>query len=441
MRGLRSRWALAAFGALAGGDCLAQAQVEYFGLLAPQLGIVHHDFTLAPLSPIPYPNWDNPNVVGRFFGRFDVKPSYDLGDARVGLDAGIFSNLNTAYDRRRGIVPFDYVNTNLTRIRPETPLGFDRLQLFHESALGRFEAGWGNGVSDRLAVRAPTSWGLGSVAGDYPYFVDKPIDVGFVSVTALGSANTSPRAAYYTPPIFGVVAGLTYQPDTRNTGFDLHYGGREPGIIGRRANTDQPLFFEGQRINTGFVPSPTANGSFEAVTAGFTDVVEAGFRTTHTYFGDVLVQTSLGGITGTAVRSPLQTRFNDLTSFQAGIQVGYDGWSIGGGYVWAGDSGYTRDAHYRQRKNQYSIHGGIQYETGPWTFGAATLLSDDAGDPTERSDRQLHVYSAGMRYAFTPQLDVGAEVNYIRPLSADYGDQDVYQGLVQLRYRFDGVLR
>jgi predicted porin len=108
--------------------------------------------------------------------------------------------------------------------------------------------------------------------------------------------------------------------------------------------------------------------------------------------------------------------------------------------VWAGDSGYSTEAHWRQRQNQYSVHGGIQYQTGPWTFGVATLLSDDAGDPTERSDRQLHVYSGGLRYQLAANIDVGAEVNYTRALSADYGDRNVYMGLVQLRYKFDGSL-
>jgi hypothetical protein len=182
------------------------------------------------------------------------------------------------------------------------------------------------------------------------------------------------------------------------------------------------------------------NGSFEGHTAGFTDVFEAGLRSEQR-FGNWRLAASVAGIVGSAVRSPLATPFNDLMSVQAGFQVGYGGWTLGGGAVFAGESGYSKDAHWRQRLNQYSIHGGLQYEHDRWTFGVAALNADDAGDPTERSDRQLWVYSAGLRYRLNPDLDIGAEVNRILPLSADFGDYEVYMGIVQLRYRFGGSVR
>jgi hypothetical protein len=417
----------------------AQMKLDYSGLLAPQLGYINSNFALAPLSHIPFPEWNTPELVGRFAGRFDVRTYYEGEYGRSGIDVGLYSNLNTAYDRRRGIVPFDRVNLQLTRIRPETPLDFDRLQLFHEGSYGRLEAGWGTGINERQAVTAPLNWGLGSVGGDYPYFVDKPIDVGFVSLTTLGSANPSPRVAYYTAPVYGTTLGVSYQPDTRNTGFDFVYGGRQLGLLGRRSNADVDLYWGGKPLGVRLAPLHPVNGSFEGYTAGFTDVFEAGLRSEQ-QFGNWWTKASLGAITGTAVKSPLNTRFNDLHSFQGGFQVGYKGWSVGAGAVWAGDSGYSTEAHWRQRQNQYSVHGGIQYQTGPWTFGVATLLSDDAGDPTERSDRQLHVYSGGLRYQLAANIDVGAEVNYTRALSADYGDRNVYMGLVQLRYKFDGSL-
>jgi outer membrane protein OmpU len=408
---------------------------DYSGLLVPQLGVLQSKFTLAPMSRIPFPQWDNDEVIGRFYGRIDVVPSYLTFGGRLGLHAGLYSNLNTAYYHRRGIVPLDRVNLELTRIRPETPLDFDRLHLFHESDYGRFELGWVSGISERTAVTAPLNWGVGSVGGDYPYFLDKPLDVGFHTLTAYGSANTSPRIAYFSPRLWGYELGVSYQPDTRNTGFNLTYGGRELGLLGRRRNTDQSIFHENILVERRG-PWDSFNGSFEGHTAGFTDLVEAGIRSDHTYFGDIRVRTSLAGIVGSAVSSSFGTPFNDLRSFQAGLQVGYRGWTIGGGYVWAGDSGYAKTAHWRQRLNQYSAHVGIQYETGRWTFGAAFLNSDDAGDPTERSDVQLHVYSAGLRYKVNDEVDLGFEFNRILPLSADYGDYTVYAGLAQLRYRF-----
>ena len=418
----------------------AQMHLEYSGLLSPQLAGVHSKFTLAPLSPIPFPDWDNPGFVGRSYGRVDVVPVYDTGASRSGVHFGLYSNVNTAYFHRRGVVEFDRTNLNLTRIRPEAPLAFDRLHLFHEGGFGRLELGWAPGVSHRMAVTAPLNWGAGSVGGDYPYFMDKPLDVGFVSVSAYGSANTAPRLVYFSPKLHGFEFGASYQPDTRYHGGDFFFGRVGSfGLLGRRSNADADLWHSG--VRTPFVnPHGITNGSFEAHTAGFRHVFEAGLRSQHQW-GAFRIATSVAGLVGQAVKSPTGTPFNDLRSVQAGVQVGWGGWTIGAGYVGAFDSGYGKWAHWRQRKNQWAVHGGIQYETGPWTFGIATLIGDDAGDPSERSDRQLHVYSAGLRYRISPEMDVGAEVNYIRPLSADYGDYNAIVGILQLRYRFGGSTR
>jgi predicted porin len=367
-------------------------------------------------------------VVGRFYGRVDVVPFYDTPHGRFGARVGLYSNVNTAYDYRRRVVPFDNTNFDLTRFKHETPLDFDNLLLFHTGPLGSIEIGWGPGISERTAVTAPLNWGLGGVGGDYIYFFDEPLDIGFHSVSAYGSANTSARASYYTPRVYGLQLGVSYQPDTRNTGFEFQYGGRAFGPLGRQPFSPRPIL----------VPAPGA--PLEAYTAGFTDVVEAGLNYTQAW-GPFRVAASAAGLMGNAIDSPSGATFHDLKSYQVGLQLGYGGWTIGGGFSWAGDSGYTKLSHWRQRLNQHSMHAGVQYETGPWTFGTAMLYGDNAGDPTERSDVQLWVYSAGLRYRATEALDFGLEVNRVLTLSADFADYENYTALAQVRYRFGGRLQ
>ena len=74
-------------------------------------------------------------------------------------------------------------------------------------------------------------------------------------------------------------------------------------------------------------------------------------------------------------------------------------------------------------------------------MGAGMLYGDTAGDPTERSDIQLWVYSAGVRYRATDELDLGFEFNRVLTLSADFADYENYMALAQVRYRFGGRIQ
>jgi hypothetical protein len=395
----------------------SQVSADYSGQLSAQLAALDiGPVTLPPwpLAPFSFP--PSPNAIGREWGQAAAAPTYRIGDSAFGLQLDVYSNENTAYAGRRGAVAFDEANLNLTRIKPATPLSFEELALFYAGSFGRLEIGYGPGVSERTAVTGPHDYGVGSFAGDFPYFLQNPQDVGFDTISAYGSANTSPRLLYMSPRVYGLQLGATYQPDTRDTGVDFTYGEKSLGIIGRE---------------------PTATGTYEAVSAGFINVVEGGLNYDAT-FGGVRIQASLAGIRGDAAPSPTGAPFHGLTSYQTGFQLGYGDWSIGGGAVTAGTSGYTEAATVRQRQEQYDFEGGIQYAPGRWTFGAGALYSSDEGDPTFRSNRQLYFYSAGLRYQFTRDLDAGVELDKVKTESADFGDYTTYMAIIQLRYAFAG---
>ena len=403
---------------LCAGAGRAQVSVDYSGHLSAELGAMNIGSVSLPPWPLaPYSFSAAPDVIGREFGQFDAAPTYKIDGGAFGLQIGVYSNENTANTGSRGAVPFDTANLNLTRIKPATPLNFDELALFYGNSFGRLEIGFGPGVSERTAVAGPHDYGVGGYAGDFPYFLDKPQDVGFDTISAYGSANTSPRISYMSPRAYGLQVGATYQPDTRDTDFDFTYGQKSLGVLGR---------------------GPTLTGTYEAVTAGFVNVVEGGMNYDDT-FGGVRIQASLAGIRGDAAPSPTGAPFHGLTSYQAGFQLSYRDWSIGGGTVNAGTSGYTKVPGITQRPEQYDYEGGVQYAPGRWTFGAGALYSSDEGDPTFRSNRQLWVYSAGLRYNVMKDFDVGLELDKVKTLSADFGDYASTMAIVQLRYAFSGA--
>jgi hypothetical protein len=403
---------------LCAGAAHAQTSIDYSGQASAQLGALDIGSpTLPPWPLTPYSFSPAPDMIGRFWGQVDAAPTYRVdANSAFGLQLGLYSNENTASTGTRAAVPFDDTNLYLTRIKPATPLNFEELALFYDGTFGRLEIGFGPGVSERTAVVGPHDYGVGSFAGDYPYFLDKPQDVGFNTVSAYGSANTSPRLFYMSPRVYGLQAGVTYQPDTREAGFDFVYGQSSLGILGR---------------------GPTATGTYEGMSDGFLNVVEAGVNYDQT-FGGVRVQASLAGIRGDPVPSPTGAQFYGLASYQAGLQLSYGDWSIGGGAVNAGTSGYTKAPMVKQRPEQYDYYGGVQYSPGKWTFGAGALYSSDEGDPTFRSNRQLYFYSVGARYKFNRDLDLGLELDKVETLSADFGDYRTYMAVLQLRYAIAG---
>jgi hypothetical protein len=404
---------------VASAPAVAQVSIDYSGQGVVQLGARD----VGALSPPPWPTTPYtfspaPDAIGRFWGQISAAPTYHVdANTAFGLQLGLYSNDNTAAIGARAAVPFDDTNLYLTRIKPATPLGVEELALFYAGSFGRLEIGFGPGVSERTAVVGPHDYGVGSFAGDFPYFLDKPQDVGFNTVSAYGSANTSPRVLYLSPRLFGLQAGVSYQPDTREENFDFVYGQSSLGVLGR---------------------GPTGTGTFEAVSDGFINVVEAGLNYDNT-FGGFRVQASFAGIHGDPVPSPTGAQFYPLASYQGGVQFSYGDWSIGYGGVTAGTSGYTKVPLVKQRPEQYDLYGGVQYSPGKWTFGVGALYSSDEGDPTFRSNRQLYFYSAGLRYRFDKNFDVGIELDKAATLSADFADSHTTMALVQARYTFAGV--
>ena len=329
------------------GASKAQVRIDYSALLTPEPAVTFSSFDKPPLSVVPFSSAPGTNELARLYGRIDLVPSFELYNGLFGVQVGLYSNEDVPH-QGRGVVPFDDYNSNLTRIKPETPFNFDALALFYANPYGRFEIGYGAGVSERTAVTAPSNYGAGSIAGDYPYFLSKPHDVGFNTISAYGSANTSPRVLYMSPRYYGLQAGITYQPDTRDTGFDYTYGSTGLGILGRQ---------------------PTATGTFEGLSAGFINVVEGGLNFDEN-FGGFRIKASLAAIRGDPVPSPTGTEFSRLASHQVGLQVGYGDWSGGAGFVDAGTSGYTKSATVHKRKEQYALEAGIQYAPRQWRFGA-----------------------------------------------------------------------
>lgn len=362
---------------------------------------------------------DVPDLVGRYRADLEIRPTFNDSFGDYGASIRIFSTLNTAYDHRRGVSEFDNYPFYYDRFRREEAIDFDRLYLFLGTDYGTIQAGWVNGISDQTAVTAPADWGTGGADGDFRYFVDLPVDVGFTALRAFTSANPSPRINYHSPRYAGLQVGFGFQPNTRNSGFEFDYRTKVRGIRGRRA---------------------LSSGSFEGTTAGYRNVYEIGVNY-ETRFGPVDARMSGAYIGGSAIDSPSGQKFHNLSSAQVGVGFGYRGAEFGVGYVYASSSGYNSGILPSQRtQEQWNFHSGFQYTWEAVTVGASILRSEDIGDPTVVSNRQLWVYSTGMTYRLAEDLSVAVEYNFLETLSADFPDYKVHQVLLQLQIGFRASL-
>jgi len=383
------------------------------GDIQADAGYVDHDVTYRFFTAETVPG-DLPNAVGRYRANLELTPGFRSVDTQFGATLRLFSSLNSAYDHRRGTSDFDSYPFYYTRFHREEALDFDRAYLFYDSTWGRVEAGWVNGIGDQLAVTGPFNWGLGGPDGSFPYFVDLPIDVGLLTLRPYGSANPSPRVNYISPRLAGIRIGLGYQPDTRNSGFEFDYGGDARGINGRNV---------------------LSSGTAEAVTAGFRNVYEVSLDYARRIYG---INVSFGAayIAGESINSATGARFNDLSSFQVGVRFEYRGFAVGAGHVRAGDSGFNQGPLPGQRFDNVTNHVSLQYTFGQLTVGGSFYHSDDAGDPTVGSSRQLWAGSVGPRYRFDEHWSLSAEFSRLRALSADFPDYTVNMALTSVTYSF-----
>jgi outer membrane protein OmpU len=283
----------------------------------------------------------------------------------------------------------------------------ERYMVFASGSAGRLEAGNYNGASDRMAYYAPNKFGTGGIDGDYKEFVVN----NFTATSATGNGiadgrkslagltemfkafdtDYASKVTYFTPRVAGFQFGASYAPD---------------------ANGDKAE--PGSRRSDGF-------NSTSAVTQGilkreqFQNAYELGLNYVNTFSG---VGVALGATyVGAEAKKDLQAttpkRYEDLAAYQLGGQLSYLGWTLGGGYVFQGESGYQKSTGNNTDAQGYNL--GLQYETGPFVVGASALWAENEGVQSETlpatagKNQSLDVYSLGATYVVAPGLSTFIE--------------------------------
>jgi len=309
--------------------------------------------------------------------------SEDLDTNRRGYGMETDTNVNVGAEGKTGAftygVKLDLFADQTSSTNSDEVYGY----IFGE--LGRLEVGDQDGAGDRMLPYAPNGFGTGGIDGDYKNFYNVGSNSSRASVFGLDElfkakdSEDATKITYFSPRFAGFQFGASYTPDGQGT------GSQAPG-------------------NSNELVSGTTSGLLN--TESFENFYEIGLNFVEK-FGDFDV--ALGGeYVGASAKAQAGTEFEDLSGFGVGLNLGYMGFTVGGGYVQQGTGGYASTAGLADDDTK-GWNAGLQYETGPFTVGGNVLMAEGEGLQTVEADNEFTAYSIGATYNIAPGLDTYLE--------------------------------
>jgi outer membrane protein OmpU len=247
-----------------------------------------------------------------------------------------------------------------------TALNYDEANLYLAGGWGRVEMGDQDGAGDQLAVHAPYV-GIGQLWGDQDSFLANALIGG--DTLYVPDSSDSTKISYFTPTFAGFRAGVSYTPELN--------GG------------DSVVLTE--------------------PTTGYSDWIEAGAR----YSGEFSGATVALGLTYSQADANAPAA-DDFSAWQAGAQVGFAGFTVGGGYTDYNDFVLARNGLGYEPDTSWNV--GATYTAGPFGVGGGYLnLDDESGD-------DYTIWSVGAVYTVAPGLAVQADYyNFDNEIANDDG--------------------
>ncbi|ANC90467.1 porin [Azospirillum humicireducens] len=354
--------------------------------------------------------------------KFDVKIGGDAYFEAGYVDQDVDSNLRSTEFRNRmriNIIPSAKADNGLeygARMRLRANSGgsrqtdADRAYLYAQGTFGQVRMGVTNSFNDETYVTASMDYLKLGAYDDITAWINLP------SATAGSSANiitgnslvnpslaqdgNATKIVYFSPRFAGLQLGASYTP--RNDSSNTDVSRTKPSVTGSVNNS---------------------NGTFS-------DLVEIGANYNNT-FGGVTVKASAGYFWGQAASNVAGSNYKDLNAWQAGLNVGYAGFTLGGSYIDYGKSGQNeRTGVFTETTRNWTV--GAQYTTGPIVVGANYKNGTDGGDLSTRGKRELQVYEIGVGYTVAPGLTVQAQYDYF-DLNNDASAADDKGNVVLLR--------
>jgi outer membrane protein OmpU len=262
----------------------------------------------------------------------------------------------------------------------------DEASVYLSGTWGRIELGDFDGAADTLAIYAPLI-GIEQIDGDAYDFLDTgntPGTVRFGATPFFGlvkapDSGDATKIMYLTPRFAGIQAGVSYA--TQN-------GSEAQNVVALK--TDTPSYKDFWEFGANYT------GTFAgfSVAIGATGSMGSGEDRQAPPF------TTAAGA----------TELEDFFAWQAGAQIGYAGFKVGGGYIDGDDYGARRNT---VAGDATAWHVGASYTAGPFAVGVtyADAEGAKAGFTTYASDYKT--YGGGVAYTVAPGLVLQGDLMYV----------------------------
>ena len=182
-----------------------------------------------------------------------------------------------------------------------------------------------------------------------------------------GDTSDANKITYYTPRFSGVQAAISFTPDSGNT----------------------------------YAVTIDAND-----TAQMRNHIGAGVNFVEK-FGDVDFRVHLNGAWADP-DNDLSGTLEDVSGYQAGLGLGWMGWSVAAGY---GDGGDGLQTKASGADNGDWYDAALRYQTGPYTVAVGYLSRDQKTGAATKVD--LDFWTLGANWDFAPGVRLYGEVDYM----------------------------
>jgi len=257
----------------------------------------------------------------------------------------------------------------------------DETNIYLAGDWGRVELGDQDGAGNELAVITPYV-GIGQVIGSFVDFIPAA-DRGYAPSETAADPNVkaadmtdATKVTYYTPRMSGFQAGLSYAPERDSDGEEVEF-------LDNSGNFEDGFEFGANYKNSFSDVDVKIGGSFDMASAK----------------------------TGSGLE--------DISAYTLGAQLGYAGFTLGGGYTDNGDSGQTAGG---TDDNVSNWNLGLTYNADNWGVGInyIDVDFDETAVPlgvtgATGAGGDFTAWGVGGTYKVAPGLTAGADfVSYDR---------------------------
>ncbi|MCC8368499.1 MAG: porin [Rickettsia endosymbiont of Oxypoda opaca] len=382
----------------------------------------------------------NPNTEIKLEGFFEFESGFASQNHLLGYEKNVSDNrkktafyTEAAFDATISQTLNDDVTAGvkivlLPTTRPKTSTSYNGSHIFLKTDYGKVEIGspYDAGANMRItggSVSAGTGGWSRYVILDGQYMRYHTLKPDFDSSSNFyiesfsnnfdqinDKAEAARKVSYYTPKFSGFQAGISYTPDSANTG-----GNRDINNLTLENSARSGL----SKSNTGIRNVQLDDGTTMRINQNVKDAISAGMTYEHEIADDVALKLSVTGEYAKPARQLIQSKkegttttvlasykLSDLKAYNLGAVFTYGNISCAASYGSLGKSLTAKEFH-KVGRDTYYYNGGLAYAQGPIKTSVSYFKSS-------RYKNTVDTVSLGTEYKIMPGLLPYAEVSYFQ---------------------------